>query len=647
MRAYKNQMILRDIFAILSQYNRSIEIFGCKLPPQTLYNKHRKTRIIAISIVKIRAFWYDNGMGSDLFALNALAKELDSALKGARIDKIQQPETDELRFFMRSKGKNVCLVASCNAGAPRIHLTQSKKQSPLVAPNLCMLMRKYLLNAIVDSVGIYNFDRIVYVKFNAKTEMRDDADFYVFVEIMNRYSNIVFTDENLIILDAVKHLPLDVARDHVVLRGVKYSPVTQKKISYLTKRFEVFDNFTGGDLHKFIQDNISGFSGATINEILLRANLDCDVAGFSEQQRSRLEKVICDFADMQENAIDSVRDDENRPTADSRSSLEPQPCVINDKEVYPVVYRTLANADGSNVTEFNSMSEAYDALTTDCDKEIRNKARLKSLATIAKRLHQKIEKNIAIDLQRLKECEDMDTLKLYGELIVSNIYRIKKGDESVKCFNYYDNTEVVIPLDARLTPSKNSTAYYTKYNKLKRAKEFVSKKLVEDRDLLEYVKSIEEEIASLPYESQTTAIEEELDMLGGTRKKSQKNKVRRERPEPPFVYEIDGFTVYRGKNNLQNDELTFKIASSNDIWMHIKNEHGAHTIIVTDGRQVPDNVLKIAGEITASTKQANVEVDYTERRNVKRKPDGHPGQVIYVGYKTLVAAPNAHKELQK
>lgn len=566
-------------------------------------------------------------MGSDLFALNALAKELNSSLQGARIDKIQQPEVDELRFFMRSKGKNVCLVLSCNAGAPRIHITQSKKQSPMVAPNLCMLMRKYLLNASIEQIGIYNHDRIIYLKLNAKTEMRDDATFYLFVEIMNRYSNIVFTDENLVILDAVKHLPLDVERNHVVLRGVRYSPVTQKKISYLTDCFGVFDDFSGGDLHKYIQDNISGFSGATINEFLLRANLDTSVPSLSESDKEKLYATIKEFASF-----------------DASSPIF-QPCVIDGKDVYPFIYRSLADRDESNVRKFATMSEAYDALTTDCDKDIRNKARLKSLATIAKRLHQKAEKNIAIDLQRLKECEDMDTLKLYGELIVSNIYRIKKGDESVKCLNYYDNTEVVIPLDARLTPSKNSTAYYTKYNKLKRAKEFVGKKLIEDRDLLEYVKSIEEEIASLPYESQTSAIEEELELLGGTKKKSQKNKVRREKPEPPYVYVVDGFTIYRGKNNIQNDELTFKIASSSDIWMHLKNEHGAHTIIVTEGKEVPENVLKIAGEITASTKQASQEVDYTERRNVKRKPNGHPGQVIYVNYKTLVATPNEHKEL--
>lgn len=569
-------------------------------------------------------------MGSDLFALSALARELNDNLQGARIDKIQQPESDELRFFVRSKGKNQCLVVSCNAGAPRIHLTNSKKVSPQVAPNLCMLLRKYLLSATISDVSIYNYDRILRIRFDAKTEMRDEATFYLFVEIMNRYSNIVFTDENLVILDAVKHLPLDVERNHVVLRGVPYSPVSQKKISYLTDCFSVFNDFKGGDLHRFIQDNISGFSGATIEELLLRANINSNVGTFGAIERERLFKTIKDFASV----------------ATNTPEIPLCPCIINDKEVYPIEYRSLENSDKSNVKTLESMSDAYDALITDCDKDIRNKARLKSLATIAKHLRQKVEKNIAIDLQKLAECEDMDKYRLWGELIVNYIYLVKKGDDKLVCVNYYDNSQVEIPLDLRLTPSKNSTAYYAKYNKLKRTKEFVSKKLEKDKDLLEYVKSIEDEIANLPYESDTSAIEQELEALGGGKKKSSKNKVRKEKAEPPYVYFVEGFYIYRGKNNLQNDELTFKIASSNDVWLHLKNEHGSHTIIVTEGRTVPEKVLKIAGEITASTKQASCEVDYTERRNVKRKPDGHPGQVIYVNYKTMISEPNPHKDLE-
>ncbi|MBR4800192.1 MAG: NFACT family protein [Clostridia bacterium] len=564
------------------------------------------------------------GMGSDLFALSALADELNLALKGARIDKIQQPEVDELRFFVRNNGENKCLVVSCNANAPRIHFTTSKKQNPKVAPNLCMLLRKYLVSANIAEVKIYNLDRILSIKFNAKTEMKDDAVFFLFVEIMNRYSNIVFTDENLVILDAVKHLPLDIARDHVVLRGVKYSPVSQKKTSYLTDCFSVFENFNGGDLHKFMLDNLSGFSGATAEEFLFRSGLETTSEKLTQKELEKAKTTLEFFQKF------------------SKDSPEFAPCIINDKEVYPCVYKSLDKGD--NVQPFKSMSEAYDAFYTDSDKDIRNKARLKSLATQAKHFRVKVEKNITNDLERLAECEDMDKYRVYGELIVANIYKLKRGDEALTCFDYYANEDVTIPLNVQLTPSKNSAAYYAKYNKLKRTKEFVEQKLVADRELLEYALSIENEIAELPYEADVAPIEEELAMLGGGKRVSKNKKVRKEKAEPPYIYLVDGFYIYRGKNNLQNDELTFSLASSNDLWLHLKNEHGAHTVIITEGKSVPDKVLKIAAEITASTKNASCEVDYTQRKNVKRKPNGHPGQVIYVNYKTAVATPDAHEE---
>lgn len=564
-------------------------------------------------------------MSSDLFALNALAQELDENLRGARVDKIQQPESDELRLFLRASGKNVCLCMSCNAAAPRIHLTTNRKQSPQSAPTLCMLLRKHLTNANIESISVYNCDRILQIKFNAHTEMRDEADFYIFIEIMNRYSNIVFTDANLIILDAVKHLPFNIERNHVVMRGVPYIPVAQPKTSYLNDCTSIIDAYEGGDLHKYILDNISGFSGITASELMLKAGLDGNCTKLNENQKQDLLSAILQFGNIR--------------TADYYS-----PCIINNKDVYPFAYSALCNADKSNVVRYDEMSQAYDALYTDCDGEIRNKARLKHIATAAKRLHSKVEKNIATDMEKLRDCNQMDTYRLYGELIVSNIYKLNKGDKVLKCTNYYDGSEVEITLDERLTPSKNSAAYYTKYNKLKRTQEFVSKKLIADENLLEYIKSIEEEIANLPFNADIAPIEEELAMLGAGKKKSSKGKVRKEKPEPPFIYLCDEFYIYCGKNNLQNDELTFKFASSSDIWMHLKNAHGAHTIIIAEGRTVPDKILTLAAEITASTQAASAEVDYTERRNVKRKPNGHPGQTLYVNYKTILASPDKHEE---
>lgn len=558
-------------------------------------------------------------MGSDLFALSALAKELNVTLKGARIDKIQQPESDEIRLFLHAKGKNQILVMSCNAQAPRIHLTQSKKSSPLQAPALCMLLRKHLMNAYIEEISVFNDDRIIRIKLAGKTEMHDDAIFNIFVEIMNRYSNIVFTDENLIILDAVKHLPLDIARDHVVLHGVRYSPVKQQKPSYLTNPHKVFDNFDGGDLQKFMIDNISGFSGITASEFLHRAKINSNTGRLNDSEKKNIESTFELFI----------------------NPAEISPCIINSKEVYPINYECIDNGE---IRKFSTMSEAYDFLYTEQDAEIRNKAKLKTVATAARRLVQKIEKNIINDNERLEECNDMEKFRVFGELIVNNIYKIKKGDKSVVCFNYYDNTDVEIPLNEQLSPSKNSNAYFDRYTKLKRTKEFVSKKLIADTDLLDYAKSIEKEIEELPYNADISPIEEEIYLAGGGKKQSSGKKVRNQKADPPLTYLLDGFYIFRGKTNIQNDEITFKIASSEDMWLHLKNEHGAHTVIIAEGRKIPEKIIKFAAEITASTQQASAEVDYTVRKNVKRKPNGHPGQVIYVNYKTIVVNPDSHKE---
>ncbi len=564
-------------------------------------------------------------MGSDLFALSALTAELNETLRGARVDKIVQPDVDELRFTLRAKGKTVCLCASCNALAPRLHLTESKKNNPQLAPSLCMLLRKHLAVSTLESVTVENDDRIIRLKFNARTEMKDNAVFYLFVEIISRYSNIVFTDENYIILDAVKHLPLEIARDHIVLRGVKYQPVGQDKISYLTAPISVFDNFERGDLHRYILDNISGFSGITVSELIYRAGVENNQSGaLSNSDKNALFAVIEEYRNIIGSPLFN-------------------PCIAEGKEVFPYPY-AICN---KNVRFFPTMSEAYDALYTVADGEIRNKARLKILTTAVKHLKTRVEKNIATDLERLEECENMEDFRIKGELIVAYIYKIKKGDTTLICTDYNTGNEVEIPLDEQLTPSKNSAAYYAKYNKLKRTKEFTEKKLIADRLLYNYVLSVEEELNSLKPNEPSTAIEEELAALNAFKKKAQKGKPKKEKPEPPYTYSVDGFTVLRGKNNLQNDELTFRIASSSDTWLHLKNTHGAHVIILSEGRSVPDSVILKAAEIAACSKGASCEVDYTLRRNVKRQPNGHPGQVIYTNYKTIIVNPDEHFEFLK
>lgn len=568
---------------------------------------------------------YNIGMGSDCIALGALAAELDSALKGARTDKIVQPEADEIRLFFRAAGRNLCLVVSCNAGAPRMHFTSSRKQNPVGAPSFCMLLRKYLSSSVAEKVFLFEKDRIIGIKFSARTEMKDDAVFYLFTEIMNRYSNIVFTDENLVILDAVKHLPPEDNNSHIVLRGVRYRPPQQNKPFYgdADEFRAVLDGFSGGDLHRALLNGVSGLTGVSVGELLHAAGVpsDCEKP-LSEAEKERVCAIAAEFADI----VHSPRY---------------SPCISDGKDVLPFPYST------SGTTQpFPTISEAYDALYTAADAAVRLKARLKTVTTAVKRLIARTEKNIAIDRDRLAECEKMEEYRIKGELIVSNIYRISKGDRSVVCDNYYTGEKVEIALDERLSPSKNSAAYFAKYAKLKRTKEFTEKKLQDDLALLSYAESIQEEIAALTPDSSTAPVERELERLGAIRAKATKGKVRLEKAEPPLEYEIEGFRVLAGKNNLQNDELTFRTATGGDVWLHAKNRHGAHVIIQTRGKKPSDSVVATAAEIAASGAGAPVEVDYTERRFVKRRPGGHPGQVIYTDFRTLLATPDPHPELR-
>ncbi len=565
-------------------------------------------------------------MASDCIALGALADELDSALRGARVNKIVQPEADEIRLFFRAAGgRNLVLVISCNAGAPRMHFTSSQKPNPAGAPAFCMLLRKHLGTALVERVFLHENDRIIGIMFSARTEMKDKATFFLFTEIMNRYSNIVLTDGELTILDAVKHLPPEDEDSHVVLRGVKYRPPAQSKPYFGSSEnvSAVLDSFGGGDLHRALLGGLSGLTGVSVSEWLRRAGVPADCpAPLDENKKSRLLWVAAEFSDI-------------------RSSSLYAPCISGGKEVLPFPYLTI----DAETTPYPSLSDAYDAFYTSVDAAMRLKARMKSISAAVKRLITRTKKNIEIDRSRLAECEKADELRIKGELIVSNIYRIKKGDTVLVCDNYYTGGQTEVELDERLSPSQNSAAYFARYAKLKRTKQFTDKKLADDLALLSYAESVQAEIDRMSPADSSAPIERELERLGVLRKKAVKGKVRAERPEPPLEYEIEGFLVLAGKNNLQNDELTFRTASAGDIWLHAKNFHGAHVIIRTRGSEVPEPVIKAAAEIAAANAGAQVEVDYTFRRNVKRLPGGHPGQVVYTDYKTVIARPDKHPEL--
>ncbi|MDD7398511.1 MAG: NFACT RNA binding domain-containing protein [Firmicutes bacterium] len=557
----------------------------------------------------------------DLFNMNALACELCETLYGAKTDKIVQPESDEIRFYLRRGNRNFILVISANAKVPRIHLTKQKKQNPINAPAFCMLLRKHLSIGAIENISILNNDRAIKIDFLCKSEMKDFKRFSIIVELMSRYSNIVFVDENYTILEAMKKTSLDVPNNHPILKGIKYSPLVRPKTSVFDDEFKTVIYDVAKQDGVFFDNFLScfgGFKTSTLKYLFEIADVKTDVTNPSDDDIKRI--------------IGSVEAMKNVYGSDMF-----KPCVSADGEPLCTPY-------GSKSYEFfETLSDAFDKSLNYADLSVRIQSKTKQIKQATKRLIEKLKKNIEICKVKLSECENMESERILGELITTNIYQIKRGMKEVTLYDYYANENKTIPLDKTLSPSQNANKHFEKYNKLKRAKEFTLKRIDEETALLDYAVSIDDSILNLKNEDSISEIENELAQIGALR--IQKHSVKNEKPQPPIEYNVNGFTVYKGKNNVQNDFLTFKIANANDLWFHQKDAPSSHTVLLCRGSEPDDETLKIVAEIAISDKTASAEVDYTKRQNVKRKQPYHYGQVIYTDYKTIFATPNAHSEL--
>ncbi len=557
----------------------------------------------------------------DLFTLNALATELNETLYGAKIDKIVQPEIDEIRFYLRRKNRNFVLVLSANAKVPRIHITQTKKTNPSNAPAFCMLLRKHLAVGAVEKVSIVNCDRIIKIDFICKSELKDFLNYSIIVELMGRYSNIVFLDGGGKILDAVKKTSLDDER-HAVFKGVTYVPPQLPKNSVFSDSFN--SHLLNVDFKSYpsitdaLISNFSGFTKASWALCLKIAKIDSFLKAVTKKEIDALTKAVGVMKNINSQDI-------FKPAVQNGEAV----CVPDENLPY---------------TPCDSLSEAMEMSLNKLDDEARVQSKTKYLKGAVKRLLERIKKNIATYRQKLADCEFMEQEKITGELIYSNIYKIKKGDETLKAFNYYTSEDEEIALDPTLSPSQNAKKHFDRYAKLKRTKEFLTNRIKEEESLYEYALTIEHAVSNLTASDPTEEIENELFALGALHVKTKRNKI--DKPLPPVRYEINGFTLLKGKNNNQNDTVTFKIAKSDDIWLHVKNAPSAHTVILLDGKKIDDGTLKTACEIAASDFTAATTVDFTLRKNVKRKQPYRPGQVYYTDFSSLTVEPNAHEELK-
>ena len=558
-------------------------------------------------------------MSNDLITLSILVKELENKLIMGKVIKVNQPENDEIRLNIRNNGENFILVISSNPNNPTVNLTNSKKQNPIACPNFCMLLRKYLTNSILKNISLQNSDRIIRFEFESKDELKYTKYYYIYVELINRYSNIIFTNENNIILNVLRQIPLDNNQKRPLFSGIKYEylPQNSKPCIFNTELLKVFlQNYSNNEVINDICKNFSGITKDNLCKLFDYLNIDNN--NLNENNINKLTTQILEF--------------------NSNKILDKLYFYSDDKN-----YNfSFINNKGNN---FTTLNEAIDNTLSKLDSFQRLKDKTKNYHNLLNKYIVKTEKKIKINEEKLEECKNRDRYKLFGELLTSNIYLLKKGEKQIVLQNYYDNyNDIVIKLDEKLSPNENIQKYYKKYSKLKKAEGITLEQLEINKTALLYAKSILVELNNLQPNDDISDILEEMSYLGIIKKSS--NKVRKEKPEY-YVYNINGYKVIAGKNNIQNDYLTFKLANSMDIWCHTKNSHGSHIIIFRKNGIIEENIIDIALEIAAFYSENNsskVEVDYTERKNVARIDAKHKGLVNYKNYKTKLVEKKQHLE---
>ena len=544
-------------------------------------------------------------MPNDVITLLAVAKELDSLLRQGRIEKVYQPENDEITLQIKVYKKAYTLVISANPSHPRIHISTQKKENAYSAPAFCMLLRKYLVGSYINNVDIFNNDRIIRIETISQNELKDVTKTYIIAELMGRYSNIILVDDSMKIIDAIKRIHFDQSTTRYILPKLPYTFQPQTRITFdqidEIKKFLSSPIESKDDLIK----NIGGISKETASEI------------FSSGDR------FAKFADL----------------LNINSSPNFSPCLRYENGSLKDYYITEYMSVPGDYVRYPSMNEALDDFYKFYDGNERKKASTKTLTSVLKRLQQKTERRIADNEKKLSDAEQMEKFRVYGELIISNIYAVKHGDEALLCENYYDGTQVTIPLDPLLSPSENAQEYYKKYAKLKRAQEIASEQLRAMLEQREYLKTIEVSIENCSLKSEYDEIMNELNGLSGIKNSKKKSYVK-EKPSAPQKIIVDGFEVYFGKNNLQNNEVTFTIGKGGDTWLHVKNQAGSHVIIKgTPTDEIIFKCAQLAAFYSSAKSAEKVEVDYTLRKYVKKIPNALPGMVTYTNYKSILVSP--------
>lgn len=576
-------------------------------------------------------------MALDGLVIHSIVDELSSKLTGGKIDKIYQPEDDEIILHIRNNKENFKLVLSASASNPRIYLTSNyKKENPISAPMFCMLLRKYIQGGSITNVCQIEFERIIKITVESLDELKEKTSKDIIIEIMGRHSNIILVNNTQTILDSIKRIPTSISRVRQILPGHTYSlPPKQDKLNPIDSisidTFVSTLNSFEGPIFKAIYSKFLGISPIVAKEICFRASVDhksntIDLS--SEQLNSIYSEFINLFSDIKNNKF--------------------SPSIVVDEKLDKVVDFSCINLSLFKELSFvskDSMSEVLEDFyrTKDIKDRINQRASnlKKSISVKLDRLYNKLKKQE----EELLESENADIYKVKGELITSYIYMIKKGMDGINVQNFYDpNCEnVFIELNKNLTPSENAQKYFKKYTKMKHAKVEIKNQIAINKEEIDYLENIILAIENCENLAELQDIKEELGKVGYIKSQSKSKKETKLTTKPHEFISSDGFKILVGKNNKQNDYLTLRLADNDDLWMHTKNIPGSHVIIKCAGKYVPDSTIfegaMLAAFFSKSKMSSQVPVDYTKKKNVKKPSGSKPGMVIYETNSTIYVTP--------
>ena len=573
-------------------------------------------------------------MAFDGITVANIRLELDRALTGGRITKIAQTEADELLITVKNNREQYRLLLSASASLPLAYLTETNKQGPMTAPNFCMLLRKHIGSGRILSVTQPGLERILCFTIEHRNELGDLCRKKLIVEIMGKHSNIIFCTEDDKILDSIKHVSLNMSSVREVLPGRDYFiPQTQKKenpLEITEERFYETVLQKPLPLAKAVYTTLTGFSPLMAEELCYRASLDGGLPTDACDEPSRLH-LYHTFARM----IEDVREGNFSPVI-----------VYRGREPFEFAALPLTQYGDCESVSYDSISRLLETYYADRNRITRIRQKSTDLRKIVGTALEREAKKLILQEKQLKDTEKKDKYRIYGELLNTYGYSLEPGAKTLSAVNYYNGEPVQIPLDPTLTPGENAKKYFDRYGKLKRTAEALTTQTAETRDAVAHLESISTALDIARDENDLIQIRDELADYGYIRRHSPSGKKKQKAvPSAPLHYiSSDGFDIYVGKNNYQNEELSFKIASGNDWWFHAKNMPGSHVIVRSGGQELPDSTFEEAGRLAAyysSGRQApKVEIDYTLKKNLRKPGGAKPGFVVYYTNYSLMAEPD-------